>query len=828
MNFTHRAGLIPSLRFAISTVRASLTAALIAAGALNNVARAAEPNFDRDIQPFLAKHCVACHNEKKQEGDFRIDNLSKQVGLKDAPQWAEVMERISSGEMPPEDVANRPSADEGALIVEWLSARMAEGEAARMASRERVSYHRLSRDEYVNTIYDLLGVHYDAADPGGFTEDPEWHGFERIGSILSLSPGHIEKYFIAAEAILNEAYPDTFYTAKQPAPQPIELHRPGVNPETVREPYKSDYAARGLLDKMRYEIWPQDFFRYASPPRTMVPGVYECKVKLSGVRPVDGRAPRLKFYHVDLDRVLFEQDILTDEDKPTVITFTTHLPASTHQVWAFNDTPGGSNIPVSNRHGPKPFVSFKEGRSPWQMKLTDDDGRPLYPILILDWIEWRGPIVTDDEAARRAQYSATSYVDDDLANVRKSLGLLATRAFRRPLQPGELDTYVAVVEREIAAGAGFRQALKAGMLAVLCSKSFLFLSEGSSDVERHKLNDWEIASRLSYFLWSTMPDEELFRLAEQGKLRDKQVLREQTARMLADPKAARFCDSFTKQWLQLRRVGQFPPDKELYPEYDHHLEQSMIGEPTAYFAEVLNKRLSLREFLDSDWTMVNPRLAAYYDLPEVTIDEFQRVALKPGDHRGGLLTQAATLSLSSDGTRHRPVHRGAWLSEAIFGKTPPPPPANVDPIEPNPVDSPKATLRMKLEAHKHDKTCASCHRKIDPLGLAFDNYDAIGRWRTHEVTKEGLGANPRVDASGELPDGRKFADADQFKKLLLADIEVFNHAFIEKLATYGLRRTMTFEDRKNLEAVAAASRKADYEVRAIVESLITSDLFQNR
>jgi len=781
----------------------------------------AAPNFDADVQPFLTQHCAACHNAEKQEGDFRIDVLSKDVGLKDSPQWAEVMERISSGEMPPEVVANPPSADEGAAIVEWLAARINEGEAARMSQRERVSFHRLSREEYVNTVYDLLGVHYDAGDPGGFTEDPEWRGFERIGAMLSLSAGHIEKYFNAAETVLAEAYPDKRV-------ERIDLHRPAVAETQVREPYRSELAARGLLDKVRFEMWPQDKHRYSSPGRLHAPGVYEVRFQLSGVRPVDGRAPRLMVYQTDLDRVLFEQDILAPEDQPTTVTFQTHLPAMHHQIMVINDLPGGSNIPVSNRHGNRPFISFAEGRSPWQMKLTDEDNRPLYPMLILDWVEWRGPIVTPREQQLRDDYMPAPHADDYLLNVRKSLGLFATRAFRRRLRPGELDVYVGTVERELAAGSAFKTAVKAGMLAVLCSKSFLFVVEGSPDVERHTLNDWEIASRLSYFLWSTMPDDELFALAEQGKLRDKHVLQAQVARMLADPRAGRFTESFATQWLQLRKVGMFPPDKELYPEYDRHLERSMVGETTAFFKEVLDKRLSLREFLDSDWTMVNPRLAAFYDVAELTHDEFQRVALKPGDHRGGLLTQAATLSLSSDGTRHRPVHRGAWLSEAIFGKTPPPPPANVEPIEPNPVDSPKATLRMKLEAHKHDKTCASCHRKIDPLGLAFDNYDAIGRWRTHEVTKEGMGANPRVDASGELPDGRKFVDADQFKKLLLTDVDAFNHAFVEKLATYGLRRAMTFEDRSDLDAVAAVGKNADYEVRAIVEALVLSDLFQQR
>jgi len=226
--------------------------------------------------------------------------------------------------------------------------------------------------------------------------------------------------------------------------------------------------------------------------------------------------------------------------------------------------------------------------------------------------------------------------------------------------------------------------------------------------------------------------------------------------------------------------------------------------------------------------MVNPRLARFYGIPDIEGDEFQRVSLLPEYHRGGLLTQAAILSLTSDGQRHRPVHRGVWLSKSIFGKTPPPPPANVDAIEPNPVDAPKATLRMKLEAHRDNASCASCHRKIDPLGLAFENYDAIGMWRTEEVVPQGLGKNPTVDASGTLPDGRKFKNAVEFKQLLIEEIDQFNLTFVEKLATYALRRAMSFEDQEQLSALAAQNKKLDYRLGDIVENFVLSDLFQKR
>jgi hypothetical protein len=368
------------------------------------------------------------------------------------------------------------------------------------------------------------------------------------------------------------------------------------------------------------------------------------------------------------------------------------------------------------------------------------------------------------------------------------------------------------------------------MLAVLCSKDFLYVVEGSAEEPDRgvRLTDWELATRLSYFLWSTMPDAELMRLAGHGTLRQPEVLRAQVQRLLRDPKAARFTEAFPREWLQLRMVGMFPPDKKLYPDYDPYLEKSMKAETTAFFREVLEKNLSLREFLDSDWTMLNARLASHYGIPGVEVDRFERVALKPGDNRGGLLTQASVLSLTSDGTRHRPVHRGKWVLESIIGRPPPPPPANVPAIEPTPANQPKATLRMKLDAHKSNDACSGCHARIDPLGIAFDNYDAIGRWRTEEIVGDGVGKNPTVDASGKLPDGRAFQNAAEFKKLLLADLDKFNAAFVEKLATFALRRVMTVDDRAALSALAAQSKASDYRLVTIVESLVLSDLFKNR
>ncbi|MDB6175866.1 MAG: hypothetical protein JWL59_5177 [Chthoniobacteraceae bacterium] len=784
---------------------------------------AAPGELDPAVHAFFEQHCLNCHGAEKQKGDFRIDTLSTKVGFENTPQWLEIMERINSGEMPPKKVKVQPSAEESAKVVEWLALRMKEGEAAGMAARGRVSYNRLTRDEYVNTIRDLIGVHYDAKDPGAFLEDPEWHGFERIGSVLTLSPSNIEKYLGAAETILAEAYPEL--PDKNKKTVPFGGTKRAVMENEVSERHRERLRELGLLDKVRFEMWPGDMFRGSNLRELPEAGIYEISYTLSGLKPENGRAPRLKVYESRLDRVLYEQDIIAPENQPVTVSFRAHLPKGGPNIEVYNDVPGPSNIPRAGRHGDTPFISVKDGRIPWQMKLTDEQGRARYPFLILDSVSWRGPILSDEEKSRRAEY----FPREEDNQVREGLGALARRAFRRPVSADELDGFVAIVKAELSSKEKFPDAVRAGMLAILCSKSFLFIAEGNENENRSRLNDWEIASRLSYLLWSTMPDDELFSLAQQGKLRDRAELSRQVARMLADERAVRFTDSFATQWLRLRKVGMFPPDKKLYPEYDKTLEANMIGETKSFFREVLRGGLTLREFLNSDWSMMNASLARFYGLPEAGLprDGFQRVALPAESKRGGLLTQAAILSLTSDGTRHRPVHRGVWLSETIFGRTPPSPPANVEPIATNPVDAPKATLRIKLEAHIHDPSCAACHAKIDPLGLAFENYDAIGRWRTEEVT-DGTGANPRVDPSGKLPDGRAYATAEEFKQLLLADLDAFNHTFIEKLATYGLRRGISFSDRDELKAIAAASKAKDYRLRDIVEAFVLSDLFQKR
>ncbi len=776
--------------------------------------------------PFLEQHCLKCHNDQKQKGDFRLDALSRDfTDLQASQKWAEVMFRINAGEMPPEE-EKQPSSSEIGGIVDWIAGNLKGGESARMASRGPVAHYRLSRDEYADTVYDLLGVRYDVRAPGAFNEDPRWHGFERVGSMLSLSPSHIDRYFKAAETVLARAFPS----------QPSKEGKFFADAILMRHHQeRKKLEERGIAGQIRAHVWPGGS---VSGLRTWwfgalkESGLYRARIKLSGLPGFDGRAPHLSVWDNKLKQSIFDEDILAPEDQPVIVEFETFLSLPMelefrNEVPGAFSTVGNHTLNVTGAGGTY-FTGTKDRGTinPTGYKLFDDDGHALYPMLIVDSVEWEGPIVTAEDLKKRE--GLIPLTDGDFSEAAACLRRFADRAWRRPATDAEVARYLKIVESELASGEKFRSAFLAAMTGIMASNHFCHLVEGSASERRDRVNDWELASRLSYFLWGSMPDDALFSAAAEGTLHEPDRLRAQLSRMLGDPKAGRFCRAFPQQWLQLHRIGMFPPDPKLYPGYDLWLEKSMGLEATAFFSEVFAKNLPLGEFLDSDWAMVNPRLAQHYGLPPLRESGFQRVSLRPEDHRGGLLTQAGVLMLTSDGTRHRPVHRGVLISEAIFGKTPPPPPPNVMPLEPTPSDQPKATVRMQLEAHSTHAICAACHRKIDPLGFAFDHYDAIGQWRTEEVIKSGQGANPPVNAAGELPDGRTFSGPAEFKSLLVQDIDRFAEAFVEQLATFSLRRVMTFDDSAHIKAIAAAAKQEDYRLRSLIEHLVMSDLFLKR
>ena len=813
-----------SLRRTFSRLCLVLTAGLGLTGAV----RGAEP-----FEAFLEKHCIRCHGPKKEEGDIRIDRLSRDFKAgRDSHHWAEALDKLNSGEMPPKKEP-QPTQAEISTFVTNLDARLKEGRAARMAARPAVAHYRLSRKEYQNTVYDLLGVRYDPAKPGELNEDTLWHGFERIGSELTLSASHVDRYYRAAGLVLDRAFPVSSGEARKVRKTAAELRYSGGKPQ------QEVLDRFGIKRPLRYLLYPgnvqqafsSNWFGKTGPEYS---GLYRMRLQASGIRPLGGQTAHLSIGKRTGEETvdgLIEFDLTASEDSPQVYEFEVFLemPMSLDFCVVATDVVdrrAGAAFRNALGGGGHLFTHSSETQllNPNAPQMFDDKGKGLFSTVLLDWIEWEGPLETEAEKSRRSGLLPPD--DATIEMIAEHLHRFAERTWRRPVKQDELADYLQAYRSEREAGEKTADAYRVAMQGVLTARHFIYLVEGEP-VARERLNDSELASRLSYYLWSSMPDDGLFAAARNGSLQGD-GLKKEVDRLLSDNKTNRFINDFVRQWLQLHRLGMFPPDKKLYPTYDAWLETSLRAEPVEFFREMFSKNLPVDSFIDSDWTMANARLCDFYGLPEPKTGGFQRVSLKPEDHRGGLLTMGAVLGLTSDGTRHRPVHRGVWVSEAIFNKTPPPPPANVDPIEPIPPTGPKVTIRQRIEAHAKNVSCAACHRNIDPLGLAFDQYDAIGQWRTRELVPTGVGDNPVVDASGVMPNGRSFQDYVQFKRLLIEDRDHIARAFIEHLCTYALRRVLTVDDQDDLKAIEVEAKKNQYRVQDIIRDVALSDLIRKR
>jgi hypothetical protein len=471
------------------------------------------------------------------------------------------------------------------------------------------------------------------------------------------------------------------------------------------------------------------------------------------------------------------------------------------------------------------------------------------PGLAVHWVEIEGPLheVWPPESHRRLfgdlpQQPAPSYNFSDrvevaseqpLVDADRLLRQFARRAFRRRVADDDVRPYVEIVERRLAAGATFEQALRAALKGILISPEFVFRRETPG-----RLSDDALACRLSYFLWSSMPDEELFHLAEQHRLSDPDELHRQVERMLNDRRAAAFTENFVGQWLSLREIDATEPSFILYPEFDHLLKVSMIREAELFFDEVLKHDLSLACFAAADFAMLNGRLAKHYGIPGPEGWTFQKVMLPPGSHRGGVLTMAAVLKVTANGTTTSPVARGAWVLDRLLGTPPPPPPANVSAIDPDIRGA--TTIREQLARHRQDAACAACHARIDPPGFALESFDVIGGWRDHyrtsgngeEVIVDGRRMpylkGPAVDPADTLADGRAFADIDGLKRLLLEDKDQLARALTARLLTYATGRAPDAADRPQVQTIVDRIRERDYRLRTLVHEVVQSELFRTK
>lgn len=758
-----------------------------------------------DRAPFMEDHCFDCHDSSEQKGKLRLDNLKFDPSdAANAKTWIHVLERVEANEMPPKKKERPPDA-ERVRFVQSLERDLMPAETARQKAEGRVALRRLNRTEYQNTLHDLLGIETDVKSL--LPEDTTALGFDNIGEALHISSVLLERYLEAADVALDEIFvhgarPETKKWHVSLVPQKLRTDLP---------PGQRDYRLSHI------QILPDDTVVFVSA------GIYQ-PVTLEQFRaPVAGRY-----------RIRISSYARNSLGKP--ITFAWYCGSfdskNTHLAALFDAPPEKPAIFELDEYLPlrgtmKPILF---GIGEHNAKAGEEYGGPG---VAFPWVEIEGPILdTWPPIGRQRLLGDVDLKAGTLADADKALRWLATRAFRRAITDADVEPYLALTESALDARKPFEDALRAGIKGVLCSPDFLFFKESPA-----ALDSFALASRLSYFLWSSPPDDALVRAALNGEIRKPAVLRAEVERMLNDPKAARFTENFTGQWLGLRNIEFTTPDKKLYPEHDDPLQDAMLRETRLFFDELLKQDLSVANFVDSDFTMLNERLARHYGIGGVVGQQFRRVALKPEDHRGGVLTQAAILKITANGTNTSPVIRGNWVLKNIIGRPVKPPPPNVPAIEPD-IRGAK-TIREQIAKHRELESCAVCHDRMDPLGLALENYDVIGGWRTNyrsvgqgqSVKTEVDGRRvqykigPAVDPSGVLPDGRAFPDLDALKKLLLQDKPQIARCVAEKLLTYATGAGITFADRPTVEAIVQQAAKKDYGLRTLVHAVVESPAF---
>ncbi|MCB1100479.1 MAG: DUF1592 domain-containing protein [Verrucomicrobiae bacterium] len=768
-----------------------------------------------DVEPLLTpacqlfeQYCQECHGGTKHKGDFQIDSLSDDFADRaNRERWFTVFEQLKSGEMPPEDEP-QPATEEIQAVVDWISERAEKAERAQRAAEGRVVLRRLNRAEYANTLRDLLGVEVDLTDL--LPPDTSTTGFDNNADALHTSSYLLRSYLDAAERVLDEAI------ASRERPYQIKKVF-DIKEEKTVQPTGSVY--RHLDDGVAiFASWESANIRVTMWNfRSHVRGKYRFRISGYGYqsdsKPVNFHVTAGTLKEVTEERLI--DYYAFPADKPTVIEFTEQLEPE-NRIRIIADglpalPPKVEEIGADKYTGPGLVIQWVEVEGPLLESWPPPSHRMIFGDLKRERVEGSG------EAHSYEVVSAQPLIDAE-----RILREFARRAFRRAVTDDDVQPFLTRVKSRLAGGYTFEQAVRVGLKGILVSPSFLFLPETT------ELDDYALASRLSYFLWSSMPDETLLDFAAARRLRDPGVLREQVERMLKDPKVAAFTENFTGQWLSLRAIDATSPDQKLYPEYDDILRAALIKEPVLFFDEVLRNDLSVTNFVDSDFTFLNERLARHYGIPGVDGANMRKVAVPPESHRGGVMTMASVLKVTANGTTTSPVLRGAWVLERILGTPPLPPPPNVGAIEPDIRGA--TTIREQLAKHRTVTSCAKCHREIDPPGFALESFDVIGGWRDHYRAiddgsrRRGLAVAP----SDVLPDGRRFENIDQYKALLLDDKDQLARNLTEKLLTYATGASPMIVDEPEIEAIVGKIREKDYGFRSLIHEVVQSALFQSK
>ncbi|MGA0134127.1 MAG: DUF1592 domain-containing protein [Opitutales bacterium] len=833
--------------------------------------------------PFLERHCVECHDAETKKGG--LDMMALKSDLSDPKTlavWVKIHDRTTSGEMPPKK-KERPEPAAQAAFLGDLSARILREESARIAAQGRSVERRMNRFEYENAVRDLLKAPWlDIKE--SLPEDTEAHRFNKSGEALDVSHVQLQRTLQAAEEALRSAFVSSV------APDESESHRHyarmqggyvgrmkfsefNQSPERAtfptlgfkgqpevragRAPVTVGRSDRVLRDQEgvgvvhgSYEPVEPFFGTFRAPQsgRYLIklcghsvwvgPGKTQSKGKVRWQTPdlddiSEGRrAEPVTVYALTPPRVLRRIGTIDLGTDVTVAELDVFLKA-------------GESIQIDVTR----FFRSRPGAARATNPLATPEGQPG---LVMRWIDVKGPlapqwpaapyaVLFDDLPVKPASkgaalpYAVTPRDPD--ADAERLLRRFVRSAYRRPVSTAEEVRFLPVIRDALKSGGSFAEAMLSGYAAVLCSPSFLYLRETPGPLDGHA-----VASRLGFFLWNSPPDDELRSLAAAGKLRDPAVLRAQADRLLDDVRSARFTESFTDYWLDLRKAGANDPDSLLYPDYylDDHLLESARDESRATFAELLRANLPARAVVDADFVFVNERLAALYRLPPVTGARLRKVTLPPGSVRGGFMTQAAVLKVTANGTTTSPVIRGAWVMERILGRKPPPPPPSVPAVEPDTRGA--VTIRQQLEKHRTLESCAACHAKIDPPGFALESFDVMGGFRERyraldgKTPEVGIGKNGQpfafhdalaVEAHGEL-DAKPFKDVREFKRLVAADERQLARNLVGQLVVYATGTPVGFADRAKVEAILDGAKAGRYGVRDLVRGLVTSELFLNK
>ncbi len=751
-------------------------------------------------------------------------NKTAATFVENRPVWERALAKLKAGEMPPPGMPKPPAADVAA-VTQWLETEFARQDSTVKADAGRVAARRLNNTEYNNTIRDLLGV--DIRPAADFPADQAAYGFDNVSDALNISSVLLEKYADAAERSVRTALfgPEKLKPAATHYPFPVKLNEPRGKPKKL--PDLTDYDLTGLSLPFASHV----------THRFPVEGVYSFHVVFNGHRPNQSMPAHIGLW-IDGKKVEeFEVDATDLEgqfrDTRTRVSAGEHL-ISVSYLKQYHGLPPSYGGPEPSTRPPAPLLSSTHG------KLTEQDIetlRKLGTTIKTDGIETRldnrfesidigGPFeqTTGPSAESRRMVFACGHLDGkhNASCPRVIVSAFAQKAFRRPLGAKEADTYLALYNLARRQGDSFDNAIAASLEAVLVAPDFLFRIERDRPVDSKAdtipVSDYELASRLSYFLWSSMPDAELFRVASEHQLRQPAVLEAQVRRMLKDPKSVALAENFGGQWLQFRNVDVVRPDPVKFLDFDESLRRSMHRETELFLDNIVRNDGSVLDVIDANYTFLDERLARFYGIPGVRGPEFRRVDMSGTRRGGGVLAQAGILTISSYSTRTSPVLRGKWILENLLNSPPPPPPPSVPALDDTKVGE-SASLRQQMEAHRASPVCATCHSKMDPLGFGLENLNAIGQWRDVD------GKFP-VDASGALPGGRTFQGPKELKALMLQDRDKFTAGLTEKLMIYALGRGVERFDRPTLTSIETDLAKNDYRFSRLVLDIVNSLPFQ--